>query len=284
MAPQSIFTLFGRDVHLYGVFIAIGLLCCMVVFFIYTTKTKMPDKVQDYVYFVAIIAIAVGFLSAKFFQAIYNYVEEISEVGIKNAHFDFYNAGLTVMGGIVGGVVSFLVIYFTVGHFLFKGKTKGLHKNYIWDIVNVCPLCITVAHGFGRLGCLMAGCCHGMFLGKEKVFGGIFMHTWDLGSGYFIPVQLYESIFLFVLFAVLSVLYFKGCKITMPIYLFAYGTWRFIIEFFRHDHRGGFVLNLSPSQWQSFLFIFAGIAILLFFHFTKRKFFQPIEKKNEIKE
>jgi len=266
MLPNPIFTLFGNGVYMYGICIAVGLISCISVFYLYTTKAKVPTKIQDFVFFVAIAAIAIGFLAAKLFQAFYDYIE----TGV----FNFYNAGMTVMGGLVGGVIAFLAVYFGVGHFYFKGKDQGLHvKNFI-EILRVAPMCILIAHGFGRIGCLMSGCCHGAYLGNEYVFGGIYMHTPDDGAGYFVPTQLYEALFLFALFAVLSIVYFKGCNITMPLYLAGYGVWRFIIEFFRTDERGAFTLGLSPSQWQSFLFLLAGGAIILFFVLRKIPLFE----------
>lgn len=276
MVPEPIFTLFGRDVYLYGVFIALGLIACMVVFFLYTTKKKVPEKLQDFVFFVAVIAIALGFLSAMLYQAVYNWIE--------TGYFNFYTAGLTVMGGIVGGVAVFLIVYFGVGKFLFKGKEKDLHIKHFGDILSVAPMCITIAHAFGRLGCLMSGCCHGAYLDDQPVFGGIYMDTVDDGAGYFVPTQLYESIFLFLLFAVLSVLYFKNCRITMHIYLIAYGIWRIIIEFFRTDDRGAFILGLSPSQWQSIAFIVAGVALIVFYVVKKWKFFAPKDEENIVED
>lgn len=265
MLPNPLFTLFGNGVYAYGICIAVGLLACIAVFYYYTKKKGVPEKWQDYVFFVAIVAIAVGFLFAKLYQALYDYIENPS------AGFDFYGAGMTVMGGIIGGVAGFLLVYFPVGNIYFKGKEKGMHIKYFNEVLRVAPLCVLVAHAFGRLGCLMSGCCHGAYLGEEYVFGGIYMRAPDLGLwGYYVPTQLYESLFLFVTFGVLSWLYFKkDCNITVQIYLIAYGVWRIIIEIFRTDARGAMVLGLAPSQWQSIVFIVGGIALLVFYILKK---------------
>ena len=277
MLPNPIFTLFGNDVYMYGVCIATGLICCIAVFYFYTQKKGMPAKVQDFIFFVAIAAIALGFLIAKLYQAFYNYLED------PEAGFDFYGAGMTVMGGLIGGAGSFLLIYFIVGKFYFRGKDKNLHVQYFNEVFRVAPLCILVAHGFGRIGCLMSGCCHGAFLGEDYVFGGIYMYTPDLNAwGYYVPTQLYEALFLFLAFGVLSVLYFKkDCNITMQLYLIAYGVWRIFIEIFRTDERGAMVLGLAPSQWQSIIFILGGIALFIFYYLKKIPFFFP---KKEIEQ
>ena len=258
---------------MYGICIAVGLLACLGVFYLYTSKKGLSEKWQDFIFFIAIASIAVGFLFAKIFQAFYDFIE--------TGKFDFYNAGLTVMGGLIGGAGSFLLIYFAVGKFYFKGKEKNLHIKNFTEILRVAPICIVIAHAFGRLGCLMSGCCHGALLSTEDyVFGGLWMHAPDVGVwGYFVPTQLYEALFLFALFGVLTYLYFKNdCNIIMQIYLIAYGVWRIFIEFFRTDERGAIVLGLAPSQWQSIIFILGGIALIVIFVIRKMPLFIKKDK------
>ena len=152
----------------------------------------------------------------------------------------------------------------------------------------VAPMCILIAHAFGRIGCLMAGCCHGTYLGSKYVVGGIYMNGVKNGWGYYVPTQLYEALFLFACYTVLSLLLFKkNCNITMALYMIAYGIWRIIIEFFRADNRG-FDIVFSPSQWMSFLFIAGGIVLILIYYFKKIpfKFNYPkvVKQGNEIKD
>lgn len=281
MHPQPLFQIkkLKLAVYPYGLLIGLGILACLMVFFLYTKRKKMPEKVQDFTFFVAIGAIAIGFLFAKLYQAFYEWLE----TGI----FDFYSAGLTAMGGFIGGAGAFLLIYFGVGRFVFKGEEQGLHVKEFNKTLGVAPICITIAHAFGRLGCLMAGCCHGAKVGNEYVFGTVkrFRYSASLDKvtfvGYYVPVQLYEALFLFALFGVLTYLYFNRCNIIMSIYLIAYGTWRLIIEFFRTDSRGAIILGLAPSQWQSFVFIAGGIALIIFYYLRKIPLFFPKENKEE---
>jgi len=272
------------SVNLYGICIAVGILCCFWVLYYYTKKRGMPSKVQDFIFFVAIAGIAFGFLAAKFYQAVYNWID--------TGYFDFYNAGITVMGGLIGGAAAFLAAYFGVGHFYFKGKEAGWHIKHFNTLFCVAPICIVVAHAFGRLGCLSAGCCHGAYLGKEYVFGGIWMKGTTDGWGFYVPTQLYEALFLFALFGVLTYLYFKKCNFIMSIYLIAYAVWRMFIEFFRTDARGAVVLGLAPSQWQSVVFLLLGVGLLIFYYFRKIPFWvkedvvevkENTEQKEEIK-
>lgn len=278
MLPNALFTVFGQGVHMYGICLALGIVSCLIVFYAYTKRKKMPNEVQDFVFFVAIGAIALGFLVAKLYQAVYDWID--------TGRFNFYNAGMTVMGGLIGGAASFLLLYFGVGRFYFRGKNKGVHVKQFNNVFLTAPICITVAHAFGRLGCLMSGCCHGELLSTTKyVFGGIWMRAADTGMwGYYVPTQLYEALFLFALTVVLSILYFKRINIIMSIYLIAYGVWRIFIELFRTDARGAFVLGLAPSQWQSIIFIVGGVALIVFYIIRKIPLILPKEEADTSKQ
>ena len=276
MLPNALFTVFGNGVHMYGICLAVGIIMCLVVFYSYTKRKKMPSEMQDFVFFVAIGAIALGFIFAKLYQAIYDWIDK--------GYFDFYGSGMTVMGGLIGGAAAFLALYFGVGKFYFKGKNKDLHKKQFNNVFLTAPICITTAHAFGRIGCLMAGCCHGELLSTSGyVFGGIWMRGVAKGVwGYYVPTQLYEALFLFVLTAVLTVLYFKRVNIIMSIYLISYGIWRIFIEFFRADDVGELIPNtISPSQWQSIVFILVGIALIVFYVIKKIPLVLPKEEAKE---
>lgn len=271
MLPKPIFYIFGQGLYMYGLCLALGIVMCLVVFYTYTKRKKMPADVQDFVFFVAVGSIAIGFLFAKLFQTVYDWIE--------TGKFNFYSSGMTVMGGLIGGAAAFLLLYFGAGKLYFRGKNKNLHIKQFNNVFLTAPICITTAHAFGRLGCLMSGCCHGALLStKNYVFGGIWMRAADTGVwGYYVPTQLYEAVFLLLLTAVLTVLYFKRVNIIMAIYLIAYGVWRMIIEIFRTDDRGAFVLGLAPSQWQSIIFIIGGVALILFYVWRKIPLVLPKE-------
>jgi phosphatidylglycerol:prolipoprotein diacylglycerol transferase len=77
------------------------------------------------------------------------------------------------------------------------------------------------------------------------------------------PTQLYEAEFLFLLFAVCSYLLLKkGFKHNMSLYLIAYGIFRFLIEYVRHDERGELLGFITPSQFWSVLMVGLGIGLI----------------------
>ncbi|MBQ2715039.1 MAG: prolipoprotein diacylglyceryl transferase [Clostridia bacterium] len=238
MFPQPLLIIAGQEIHWYGVWIAIGILACFAVLFFFGKKKGLSAKLVDFIFYAGIIAICGGFGSAALFQAFYNYL----------ATGTFYFGGITFIGGLIGGVVIFLLLY------IFWGKKYGK----ISEITALAPSCILIAHGFGRIGCFFAGCCYGM-----ETDGPLGIFTPAIGKTV-VPTNLYEAIFLFILFGVLTFLYLKKSgKFNLDIYLIAYGVFRFLIEYLRGDYRGDFVPGLSPSQFWSILMIVAGIVLIL---------------------
>ncbi len=252
MYPDPIFL----NVNLYGIMIAIGLLFAFGVLFFYSKMKNIDTSITDFILYDGVVSIIAGFGFAGLFQALYNYIEDPS-VGFK------FN-GITFLGGFVGGAGIFLAIYF-----IFRKRLKGK----LIDSLSVIPCAILIGHAFGRMGCFFAGCCYG----KEtsSALGVHFKYV----DGKVIPTNLYEAIFLFILFGVCSFLYIKyNFKYNLPVYCIGYGTFRFIIEFFRGDDRGKLFKFLSPSQFWSILMVIAGIVLI----FALKPLY--IKREKELKE
>ena len=140
MLPGKIFGLF----YMYGLMIAIGILAALSLLFYFGKKKGVEEKFIDFVFYNGIVSIAIGFFSATLFQSVYNY--------IANPEAGFHFGGMTFIGGAIGGILCFLVIYFIL---------KKRFKTSFLRVQSFAPCAILIAHGFGRLGCLFAGCCHG---------------------------------------------------------------------------------------------------------------------------
>lgn len=121
---------------------------------------------------------------------------------------------------------------------------------------------VTLFHAFGRVGCYLAGCCYGCE--TSSALGVVFPEGGFAPAGVaLMPVQLFEAGFLLILTVALIVVLkrSKTSGTTFGTYLCAYAIWRFIIEFFRSDPRGG-IFGLSTSQFISILLLLCGIWIL----------------------
>lgn len=261
MYPYPILSLGDLSIYMYGLMIAAGILACFFVLFEFGKWAGVSAKYIDFAFYAGIVSIVVGFIGSAAWQGLFNYIDAIKS-GVKNPTFSL-NGGITAIGGLGTGALTYIIICLCF---------KNRYPYALTKTVIVAPLCMIIAHAFGRLGCLFSGCCHGEFLGTQYVFGGIKM-LGEEGWGYYVPVQLYESLFLFMLFTVLSILLLKKrFKLILPIYLGAYGIWRFFIEFARADAaRGSFIGNLSPSQSLSILLVVLAVpAFFILRHFVKK--------------
>ncbi len=163
----------------------------------------------------------------------------------------FTESGIVFYGGLLGYFLTFWVL----SKWLLPRRRLGR------DIVAVTT---PLFHGIARIGCYLGRdyndfgeivwhpCCYG----KQYPDSAFCSHFWDNR----LPVQLFESAFNFILFAVLLTLFLRETKDDrrgrmVYFYLFPYAVFRFIIEFFRGDAvRGGFGA-LSFSQAVSILIV-----------------------------
>ena len=123
---------------------------------------------------------------------------------------------------------------------------------------------VALAQGFGRIGCLLAGCCYGKE--TDSIFS-ITFHESEFAPNNvpLIPTEIYSSILDFVHFGLL--LYIAGRKKrdgqVAACYLIFYSLGRFALEFLRGDLIRGNVGMLSTSQFISLFTGAAGVIILI---------------------
>ena len=261
MYPDELFNIFGISIDMYAICFIVGVIACLIFTIIAMKKSGYSASASDTIIIIGILAIILGLLFAVLFQSFYDFIANPSN-GFK------ITGRMTFLGGLLGGVISFLGLYFLYVYVINPRLKKtnffksDMNKG-VWYLLRIAPVSITLAHAFGRLGCMFAGCCHGHVTDE---WYGIWNETLHAKA---VPIQLYEAIFLFVISAVMIVLLFKfKFKYNMSLYLISYGVWRFVIEYFRADYRGDFIPGLSPSQFWSIVMVLLGIAIF----FVYRKF------------
>ena len=269
MYPNELFNIFGLSIDLYTICFLVGIIVCLIFTILAMKKCGYSGTARDTIIIIGILSIMIGLVFAGLFQAFYNLF----------AGRGFTFEGMTFIGGLIGGVLAFVGIYFLYVYAINpRLKEKSFFKSDmnkgIWYLLRIAPISITIAHGFGRIGCFFAGCCYGK---PTEAWYGIQFPGLDTKV---IPTQLFEAIFLFVLSAVMIVLLFViHFKYNMSLYLISYGVWRFVIEYFRGDYRGSFIPGLSPSQFWSIIMVLAGIAVFFLY-----RYFDPKMNKEEPKE
>ncbi len=254
MYPNELFL----GMTLYDIFLLIGVIAAFVLADRLGIKRGFSVALQKTVIVGAFFCVVLGYFFAVLFQAFYNFLDggafEITQ-----------GTGATFFGGLLGGAGVFLFVWFVVAPRFCKDKEEP--KKRFADILDIAAVCVPIAHAFGRVGCFFAGCCHGA---ETDGWWGVAMN-----GGKYVPVQLFESAFLFLLGGLLLWLFFKrtGDKRLplMPTYCLAYGVWRFFIEYARADERGATIVSfLSPSQLVAVLLIAVGIVYFVLFYRARK--------------
>lgn len=241
---NDLFTIGNFTIHGYGLMIGIGIIAAYGSA-VYRAKRKGLD--EDVLDGLAIWAVLSGLLGAKLLFYITSWKEILEDPSILWKFTD----GFVVYGGIIGGIL---------GGYLYAKRKKISFVKYA-DLV--LPS-VALAQGFGRIGCLLAGCCYG--LQTDGAFCIVFKDS-DFAPNNvpLLPTQIISSVLDFAHFFVLIWIAGKVKKdgVVASLYLIFYSIGRFILEFFRGDLIRGSVGVLSTSQFISLFILAAGIVCLL---------------------
>jgi phosphatidylglycerol:prolipoprotein diacylglycerol transferase len=218
----------------YGFFIALGILAS----FIFMLPRLKPlgfdaDKLST-LYLWAIVAAFVG-------GKIFFYLED---------PLKYMNNPSLMMKSLGGGFVFYGSLLFVIPT-LFWWLRKN--KIAILPFFDVLAFGGPILHAIGRIGCFMAGCCHGAVC--HNVLGVTYTHPKSSAIPLNMPLyptQLFDVvlniIILVVLFWLIKRQKFHGQLFLVYIMMYAVG--RSIVENFRGDEARGFIFNgwLSHSQ------------------------------------
>lgn len=245
---NDLLTIGGLTVHGYGLMIGIGFIAAYLMTEFRARKYRMNT---DIVFTLFISSVVFGLLGAKVMYYLTILDRVIKDPGVILDEME----GFVVYGGIIGGVLAGYVVC-------------RIKKEKFWQYFDLIAPAIALAQGFGRIGCLLAGCCYGKETDSPL---SITFHTSDFAPNdvALIPTQIYSSILDFLNCIVLCLIarYAKKERTVSGCYLIFYSTGRFILEFFRGDLERGSVGVLSTSQFISIFIFVIGAAIL----FTGKK-------------
>lgn len=252
-------------IHGYGLMIAIGVMIAMIVADKRSTKRGVNG---EFVYTLTILTVFLGFLCAKVLFII-TYLKDF----IASPMEYIRGSGFVVFGGIIGGV-AVIWTYCKINRMKFG------------DVFDIMAPSVALAQGFGRIGCLLAGCCYGR--PTESAIGIIFTNS-DFAPNNIklMPTQIMMAVGDFIIAALLFWLvrvsekkaalndeegnaikpFGFGGKIGIA-YLILYSVGRFAVEFFRNDYRGS-VGILSTSQFIAVIMVVV-CAVFYYLRFVKQ--------------
>ena len=261
---ESILHFIEEHILTYSVMAATGIMAVFIVSLILCIRREQNWVRQIFLMIGSLLGLLLG---AKLF-GILSYATYLAREGLEIT-FDkiVYSSGIVFYGGLLGYLGTFWLLS---KFFLIKRRIGR-------DIV---AATVPLFHGIARIGCYLGHavvdgetvwqpCCYGIQM--DNAFCRLF---WDSR----LPVQLFESAFNFLLFAVLLILFLKEADETRrgriaPIYLLSYSVFRFVIEFFRGDTvRGGF----GPFSFSQVVSLLILIGVILFAILRKTGAVKPL--------
>lgn len=250
MRPD-LFSIGPITIHGYGLMIGIGFLAAIL---IGMKRAEKHGLDKDIVFNMGLLCIVGGMLGAKI---LYIITEWNSIIHSKNLWSDLAY-GFVVYGGIIGGILI-LYVY---------SRFKKLNFLQYMDLI---VPSVSIGQGFGRIGCLLAGCCYGRE--TDCPIGIVFHNSEFAPNGVsLLPTQIFSSLgdFLIAGFLIWYAGKQKKDGKVISMYLILYGVGRFIVEIFRNDPRGN-VGMLSTSQFISIFMVAFGAGMMYFVTHRKKK-------------
>lgn len=242
------FFILGTFIPYYGFWLVVGIVCAFLFGLFLCKKTNL--NTDDFTIICAYL-IAFGFLGAKILYILVSLNKLDFHFIFKDMKsFNYFiGSGFVFYGGIIGGFLALI----------FVRKIYHIDVNHYLKCI-VPSLCIS--HSFGRIGCSLAGCCHG----RETTRNFYFLYTRSIiapNNVKLFPVQGIEAAAVFLLGIICSILVLRKSKIRVEyFYIITYSIIRFILEFFRGDTERGFFLIFSTSQVISIFLFLTGLYFL----------------------
>ncbi|MEQ8477152.1 prolipoprotein diacylglyceryl transferase [Fulvivirga sp.] len=246
-------------IYSYGFFIVIGAICGVT--YVWWQSKKQFNTNFDQInslFLLLLVAAIVGGKLFLFFEKPGYYANNLSAL-LTGRGFVFYGS-----------------LLFCIPAMLWFFKK---HKLPLYPMLDIMAITTCIVHFFGRIGCFMAGCCHGVeWHGPLSV---VFTDEACLAplNTPLHPTQLYSSGMILLILLILLIIkkYQKFEGQLFLSYLILYAIGRSIIEEFRGDLSRGFVIDgyLSNSQFISLIIV----SVTLYFYLRLIKKGKVINKK-----
>ncbi len=243
-------------VYSYGVMLGLAFISGWYLGLHFANREGLPYRATMTSYVLVVIFALVG---ARLAHVISN-PETARMYGLFHALFASKCEGLVAYGGYIGGTLA-AYVYSKLRHFDF------------WSLTDCSTPSMVLGLGFARIGCFLAGCCHGE---QTELPWGVVFPQGSQASRVFTggtapsppvhPTQLYESALGFALVP-LAIYLLKRRKFTGQTFLIlmvCYAVGRFLLEFIRADDDRGTVLGiLSTSQFIGLVLVPLAIGLYL---------------------
>lgn len=243
---NELFSIGPFTVYGYGLMIAIG------IFAAYCLAEYRARKIgldEERVFGLTIWAVVGGILGGK----IMYYLTIIPQIAADpTLLYRDLMEGFVIYGALIGGFIG-VVLY------------CQWRRINIFSYLDLALPSVALAQGFGRIGCLLAGCCYGQE--TDSAFCIVFQNSAYAPNGVpLVPTQIISSVLDFLHFGLLILFakkWKKGEGQVAGLYFALYSAGRFILEFFRGDLERGNVGALSTSQFIGIFAFLFGAALFV---------------------
>lgn len=237
----------------YGALIIVGVMAGILLAGILTKKFHF---IFDDFILVAAFGGLGGMIGAKFLYLLVSLKQiDVSRLTELSYVSELMQGGFVFYGGLAGGILGLMVCK----------KICGIS---VWKYAETYIPCLPLVHAFGRIGCMLTGCCYGI---PYDGIGAIAYHHSIIAPNNIalFPVQVVEAGADLLIVVILLVYIFKKRKShqnSILLYCTLYAAVRFILEFLRYDLDRGQFLWFSTFQWISL----AVIGIVAIYGFGKK--------------
>lgn len=249
------FNIGSLHITFYGIFMALGMALGV---FIACKNARFRGLKAEDILVLALYVLPLAIIGARIYYVIfseynYSFVEALR----------FWDGGLAVYGGVIGGAVG-------------VGLYCLIHKKNFFNVGDIVVPALVLGQSIGRVGCLFAGCCYGNIVEAPNLqkypiatnfIGGIHGSTW------FYATNLYESFACALIFTILMLVLWLGKPrekgVVMASYFGLYGIARCIIENFRGDSL--YLGSVRVSQLLSGLLIAFAVIYIVVIYILKWK-------------
>lgn len=237
------FTIGSIEIRWYGIMIALAILV-LVLWTLWQAK-RGAKLSYDTVIILAIVGIPSGIIFSRLLHVIDRW-----EFYSHNPGQIIGGEGLTIYGAILGAVL---------GTWIYS-KFRPFNYGYAADLV---APGIMLAQAIGRVGCTINGCCYGTATSLPWGIGYAHPDSLAFGVSGVHPTQVYEIIFLLLLFGGIMLLKgrLKPDGSLFLVYLGGYSLWRFGIDFIREGTP--FLFSLHQAQVIGIIVVVVAIIILV---------------------
>jgi phosphatidylglycerol:prolipoprotein diacylglycerol transferase len=220
---------------------------CIILLFWLVRRSNLKKIESDLAFDLSLVLMFSALIGARLFHVIYDepalYREDLNRI------FKVWFGGFVFYGGMLAAIISGII-------------WVNLRKQDLFFWLDFFAPMGAFAYSFGRLSCVLAGCCYGKeahnlpwAITNKALQDGVLRH----------PTQWYaviwELLVLVILLFIEKKQFLKKGNLFF-IWIILHGSGRIIMERFRVDPRGELIANQSISTWISAGLIFIGVFFL----------------------